>query len=332
MFRLVLSRQLKIILLCTGRHALLIPRCTLFDIRWEYADQMKILASEAGDERDLGEDDEETATETDSDGGMPPAARASMGDTSGMGVGSMYMSRNASTDHFGDTAEQPKRRKAPRSGSISLKLLLDEGIVKAGDGVLSMEYKNVSHTADLLDDGKIRINMDGEIMVFDSPSAFSIYLKRLVNPSRKADDGWKSVRYEGRLLEEYKLELARRTFGIDSSHAGESSYHRSKRSRLGPQDPEPPSSPPREHRTRKADSKELGIDDKPYIIETEVYPDGLQPFGLVVSPFAEAIIDFHSHLCYNEVSGLLLGKLDGVAKTIEYVWRIIMELLFDYCE
>jgi hypothetical protein len=35
-------------------------------------------------------------------------------------------------------------------------------------------------------------------LFFDSPSAFSIYLKRLVNPARKADDGWKTVKYLGK--------------------------------------------------------------------------------------------------------------------------------------
>jgi hypothetical protein len=35
-------------------------------------------------------------------------------------------------------------------------------------------------------------------LYFDSPSAFSIYLKRLVNPARKADDGWKTVKYLGK--------------------------------------------------------------------------------------------------------------------------------------
>lgn len=35
-------------------------------------------------------------------------------------------------------------------------------------------------------------------MFFESPSAFSIYLKRLVNPTRKADDGWKTVKYAGK--------------------------------------------------------------------------------------------------------------------------------------
>jgi hypothetical protein len=35
-------------------------------------------------------------------------------------------------------------------------------------------------------------------VLFDSPSAASIYIKRLVNPTRKADDGWKSIKYGGR--------------------------------------------------------------------------------------------------------------------------------------
>ena len=33
--------------------------------------------------------------------------------------------------------------------------------------------------------------------LFESPSAFSVYLKRQTNPDRKADDGWKTVRYRG---------------------------------------------------------------------------------------------------------------------------------------
>lgn len=33
---------------------------------------------------------------------------------------------------------------------------------------------------------------------YESPSAFSIWIKRQVNPDRKADDGWKAVKYDGR--------------------------------------------------------------------------------------------------------------------------------------
>ena len=37
--------------------------------------------------------------------------------------------------------------------------------------------------------------------VFISVSAFSLAVKRSVNPTRKADDGWKSVKHDGTLLE-----------------------------------------------------------------------------------------------------------------------------------
>ena len=54
------------------------------------------------------------------------------------------------------------------------------------------------------------IQLAGKLQRFESPSAFSIALKRLVNPLRKADDGWKTVKYNGRFLDTYKLELAKR--------------------------------------------------------------------------------------------------------------------------
>lgn len=38
----------------------------------------------------------------------------------------------------------------------------------------------------------------GGYRTFESPSAFSIFLKRLVNPDRKADDGWKTVKFGGK--------------------------------------------------------------------------------------------------------------------------------------
>eukprot|EP00877_Chromochloris_zofingiensis_P004266 jgi/Chrzof1/13840/Cz08g14150.t1 len=57
-------------------------------------------------------------------------------------------------------------------------------------------------------------------MFFDSPSAFSIYLKRLVNPNRKADDGWKTVKYAGKYLETYKMELLMRKYRDISGDTG----------------------------------------------------------------------------------------------------------------
>jgi len=105
------------------------------------------------------------------------------------------------------------RRPGGGRGGITLGHLIDEGLLQPGIGVLSVEYKGMTQVADLTDDGVIRCVIGGNEMNFDSPSAFSIYLKRLVNPSRKADDGWKAVKYNGMLLEHYKMEFARMKYG-----------------------------------------------------------------------------------------------------------------------
>ncbi|GMH32362.1 hypothetical protein BSKO_00196 [Bryopsis sp. KO-2023] len=109
-------------------------------------------------------------------------------------------------------AAAPKKRPrggGTRPGGVSLKLLIDEGILTAGEGVLSLEYRGLHEKADLQHDGRIHWKEN----VFDSPSAFSIFIKRLVNPTRKADDGWKTVKFAGSYLDHYKLELAKKRFG-----------------------------------------------------------------------------------------------------------------------
>lgn len=34
-------------------------------------------------------------------------------------------------------------------------------------------------------------------MLFETPSGFSVFVKRLINPGRQADNGWQSVKYKG---------------------------------------------------------------------------------------------------------------------------------------
>ena len=48
---------------------------------------------------------------------------------------------------------------------------------------------------------------------FRSPSAFSVYVKRKVNPTRKADDGWTSVKYGVNMLSHYRGMLQELTGG-----------------------------------------------------------------------------------------------------------------------
>lgn len=49
-----------------------------------------------------------------------------------------------------------------------------------------------------------------EQLKFVTPSAWSIHVKRLANPSKKADDGWKSIKYTptGETLEVFKDRLS----------------------------------------------------------------------------------------------------------------------------
>lgn len=84
-------------------------------------------------------------------------------------------------------------------GGITLKLLIDEGILFPGENVLTVEYKSNITYGSLAECGRIKCTIAGTELTFESPSAFSIYLKRLINPARKADDGWKTVKFEGKV-------------------------------------------------------------------------------------------------------------------------------------
>ncbi|KAL7993034.1 hypothetical protein Chor_017290 [Crotalus horridus] len=58
---------------------------------------------------------------------------------------------------------------------------------------------------DLLTDGKIAWQQTGQI--FNSPSAWATYCKKLVNPAKKSGCGWASVKYKGQKLDQYKASL-----------------------------------------------------------------------------------------------------------------------------
>uniref|UniRef100_A0A669B0S6 MPN domain containing n=1 Tax=Oreochromis niloticus TaxID=8128 RepID=A0A669B0S6_ORENI len=85
---------------------------------------------------------------------------------------------------------------------ITLRVLLKDGLVEPGDGVLAIHYLGKNFVGDLLTDGKIRWVETGQI--FNSPSAWATHCKRLVNPAKKSGCGWASVRYRGQKLVQYK--------------------------------------------------------------------------------------------------------------------------------
>jgi len=230
------------------------------------------------------------------------------------------------------------RRGGGRGGIITLAHLIDDGIIEPGEDILSVEYKGSTHIATLLPDGRISCNVAGQDLTFESPSAFSIYLKRLVNPTRKADDGWKTVKYRGRLLEQYKAELARKRLGLgeggDSTAALEAMAalepRAAKRARTDGSETRfkfgggipsiaTVATADRPRRQRRAPPRfaAIGVDDEHALQPLEAYLPGEQPFSMYVHPAAEVMMDFHAHLCMNEIIGILAGTWDPLAKRID---------------
>ncbi|KAK9818670.1 hypothetical protein WJX74_002471 [Apatococcus lobatus] len=249
-------------------------------------------------------------------------------------------------------AVAPKKRppgKSRPSGGITLRLLMEEGILEAGEDVLTVEYKSQTTKGTLTEDGRIQCRINGQNQTFESPSAFSIFLKRLINPSRKADDGWKTVKYGGKFLDHYKLELARRRFptgkpspsepggsagpGEDNTLAGPAA----KKPRLDPSSSQQPTGLGQgtNHATQNGHDSDVPMqrprrqtktpawmtvrpEDEHQMVPCQQYGDappgsqeeGAQPFKLEVSPTALLVMDYHAHLNMNEIIGFLGGSYD----------------------
>lgn len=67
---------------------------------------------------------------------------------------------------------------------------------------MSIDYLGQKFVADLLSNGKIK--WEGSNKLFNSPSAWAIHCKKLVNPSKKSGCGWASVKYKGKKLDQFK--------------------------------------------------------------------------------------------------------------------------------
>lgn len=93
-----------------------------------------------------------------------------------------------------------------RLPTVSLGNLISAGLLEPGADVLSVSYKGSTHHASLTPGGTIEWNG----RAYSSASAFSIAVKRLATPDKQGDDGWKSVVYHGRPLDELRQELRAR--------------------------------------------------------------------------------------------------------------------------
>ena len=63
-------------------------------------------------------------------------------------------------------------------------------------------YFILFYSGDLLAIGKIRSLETG--LIFNNPSAWAIYCKKIINPAKKSGCGWASVKYKGRKMDYFK--------------------------------------------------------------------------------------------------------------------------------
>ncbi|XP_077188089.1 MPN domain-containing protein [Paroedura picta] len=232
---------------------------------------------------------------------------------------------------------------------ITLRVLLKDGLIEPGQGVLSIYYLGKKFLGNLLTDGKIVWQETGQ--VFNSPSAWATYCKKLVNPAKKSGCGWASVKYKGQKLDQYKAVWLKK-YQPNTPPADESLVSEGEEEELADDDEEeskgiksslsesmlarrleeknrkhPHKSPAESLGTdngKRPESKicvpvrycSLGSRDSsrnPHTL-VEVTSFGalnkFQPFNVAISSNVLLLLDFHSHLTKSEVVGYLGGRWD----------------------
>jgi len=198
-----------------------------------------------------------------------------------------------------------------KSGKLTLSTLLNEGLIEAGEGVLSIEYLGQTFKGDLLGVGKIRSQETG--LVFNNPSAWAIYCKKIVNPSKKSGCGWASVKYKGRKMDHFKTQWTKMKGQRDAEEAEKKAALEEEADRIKIEELE------REGVLRKAyilKHSQLGTkgpDDALHtLVDVETFPrqGKVQPFTLSCSSSALLLLDLHAHLSKTAVTGYLAGHWD----------------------
>ncbi|KAM8939312.1 MPN domain-containing protein [Pelodytes ibericus] len=225
---------------------------------------------------------------------------------------------------------------------ITLRVLLKDGLIEAGQGVLSIHYLGRKFQGDLLVDGKIRWQETGQ--AFNSPSAWATYCKRLVNPAKKSGCGWASVRYKGQKLDQYKTAWLRQHQPHGPTADGQSPQSEGEDDDLLEEEEEEETrdwkmntleaAGARKQQTKggvehgqaqRISQPEIRIPvkystlgsrdsarDPHTLVEVTSFAviNKFQPFHVSISSNALLLLDFHSHITRSEVVGYLGGRWD----------------------
>ncbi|XP_030396059.1 MPN domain-containing protein isoform X2 [Gopherus evgoodei] len=209
---------------------------------------------------------------------------------------------------------------------ITLRVLLKDGLIEPGEGVLSIYYLGKKFLGDLLPDGKITWQETGQ--VFNSPSAWATYCKKLVNPAKKSGCGWASVRYKGQKLDQCKAAWLKK-HQPNAPAAEESLVSEGEEEELAEEDEDEAREDNGPH-GKRLESKNrtpvryctLGSRDSarnPHtLVEVTSFAaiNKFQPFNVAISSNVLLLLDFHSHLTRSEVVGYLGGRWDTSSQVL----------------
>lgn len=149
-------------------------------------------------------DDDELHSVADSDSHPPSYPGAAINNSNNNNTSSSSIGRRARilTGGGGGGGSVPTNR------CVSVGMLMRDGLLEPGVGVMAVEYMGQTFRGDLLAEGQIRSHETAE--VFSSPSSWAAHCKKIVNPDKRSGCGWSSIRYKDKKLEHYKNVYFRR--------------------------------------------------------------------------------------------------------------------------
>lgn len=236
----------------------------------------------------------------------------------------------------GPSGDQLNARRMLSGRGVTLMMLINEGIIETGDGVLTIDYLGSKFVGDLLPGGKIRWQDSKEI--FSSPSAWATHCKKILNPEKKSGCGWSTIRYKGKRLDLFKTIWYRKQrkqqigAGKTSSHAMDSENKsgtqtetslKESRSEIRESSLKPTGIFHSKISQQKSGSNRLVVNhcvlgnrspehDMNTLVTCTPFTamDRIQPFTVTIATNCLLLIDFHCHLSNSEVVGYLGGSWD----------------------
>lgn len=120
----------------------------------------------------------------------------------------------------GTTAKGNKVGTTSTRSGVTLADLVESGMIIPKEDCMTISYKGASAVASLTPSGTIAY----EGQEFQSATAFSIFFKRKITPSKQGDDGWKSVLYDGETLDTYRKALLEKRSKEEDSEQSRSAF------------------------------------------------------------------------------------------------------------